>query len=59
MIKIKTDSINNACECPFYVNHSDGKKRCFIKTMVSLPIAVAMVDGDNSLNPENWEIDCY
>ena len=57
MSKFQTDIIENACECPFYVKSGETRK-CFIKSMIPVNIATAVVEGPNSFNESNWDKDC-
>lgn len=58
MIKIKLQTLNDAADCPFYVEGPKKNKFCFIKQNISIAQAVSLVDENPNFDPTSWNDDC-
>ena len=58
MIKIKLQTLNDAADCPFYVEGPKKKKFCFIKQNISIAQAVSLVEENPNFDPTSWNDDC-
>jgi len=56
--KILKQSIDQACDCPFYVTDIKGNQGCFIKQTLSAPVATALVKNNEDYDTDLWDIDC-
>jgi O-acetyl-ADP-ribose deacetylase (regulator of RNase III) len=50
--------LSKSCDCPFYGEAVDGSRQCFFKTVVTPPVAMMLVEGENSFTPELYTRDC-
>ena len=57
-MKIKLQSIEDACDCPFYVLSSKSKRFCFIKQNMSPAQSMALVEENQDFDPLSWNEDC-
>ena len=57
-MKIKLQSIEDACDCPFYVLSSKSKRFCFIKQNMSPAQSMALVEENPDFDPLSWNEDC-
>lgn len=57
-MKIKLQSIEDACDCPFYVLSSKSKRFCFIKQNISPAQSMALVEENQDFDPLSWNEDC-
>ena len=58
MIKIKLQTLNDAADCPFYVEGPKKNKFCFIKQNISIAQAVSLVEENPNFDPTSWNDDC-
>lgn len=57
--KFIVSTIADACDCPFYRLNTEKERKCFFKSTVQLPLAMAMMDRISpEFHLENWESDC-
>jgi hypothetical protein len=57
-MKIKLQSIEDACDCPFYVKSPKSKRFCFIKQNMSPAQSMALVEENSDFDPLSWNDDC-
>ena len=57
-MKIKLQSIEDACDCPFYVKSPKSKRFCFIKQNMSPAQSMALVEENPDFDPLSWNDDC-
>ena len=57
-MKIKLQSIEDACDCPFYVKSPKSKRFCFIKQNMSPAQSMALVEDNSDFDPLSWNDDC-
>jgi hypothetical protein len=58
MIKIKLQTLNDAADCPFYVEGPKKNKFCFVKQNISIAQAVSLVEENPTFDPASWNEDC-
>ena len=58
MIKIKLQTLNDAADCPFYVEGLKKNKFCFVKQNISIAQAVSLVEENPTFDPASWNEDC-
>ena len=54
MIKIKLQTLNDAADCPFYVEGLKKNKFCFVKQNISIAQAVSLVEENPTFDPASW-----
>ena len=57
-MKIKLQSIEDACDWPFYVKSPKSKRFCFIKQNMSPAQSMALVEENPDFDPLSWNDDC-
>ena len=57
-MKIKLQSIEDACDCPFYVKSTKSKRFCFIKQNISPAQSMSLVEENPDFDPLSWNEDC-
>ena len=57
-MKIKLQSIEDACDCPFYVKSNKSKRFCFIKQNISPAQSMSLVEENPDFDPLSWNEDC-
>ena len=57
-MKIKLQSIEDACDCPFYVKSNKSKRFCFIKQNISPAQSMSLVEENSDFDPLSWNEDC-
>ncbi len=57
-MKIKLQSIEDACDCPFYVKSPKSKRFCFVKQNMSPAQSMALVEENSDFDPLSWNDDC-
>lgn len=56
--KLKVVDIENACDCPFYMQNTAGKFKCLIKLTTTPEILASQLESDTHSDFDYWDADC-